>query len=85
MQQKLCSRCQFAVPASSKICPICGNKTFAEIEAVKVEAAPMTEEVSLDKVVNRVRCVMHDFADDVTLTAEKSARAWRQIQKLIRG
>lgn len=85
MQQKLCSRCQFAVPASSKICPICGNKQFAKIETVVVETAPMPDEISLDKIVDRVRCVMHDFADDVTLTAEKSARALRQIQKLIRG
>jgi hypothetical protein len=81
MQPKLCTRCQFMVQPKSKLCSICGNRKFAAIEMEQAVAAPIAENNPADPL----RTFMHDLADDVALTAEKSISAWRQIQKLIRG
>jgi hypothetical protein len=81
MQPKLCTRCQFVNEPKSKICRICGNRSFYNPEVATV-APPPADDVT---AVNRGRQLMHDLADDVTLTAEKSARAWQQIKRLITG
>jgi hypothetical protein len=80
MQPKLCTRCQFMVRPKSKLCAICGNREFAVVE---IEPAPSPD--LEPNASNAIRSVMHDFADDVALTAEKSVRAWHQIRKLISG
>jgi hypothetical protein len=82
---KLCIRCQFAVPAKSKLCPICGCREFEQLQPITAAATPDLENNSELKLSERIRSVLHDFADDVALTAEKSVSAWQQIQRLIRG
>jgi RNA polymerase subunit RPABC4/transcription elongation factor Spt4 len=82
MQPKFCARCQFVIPDKSKLCPICGSRKLALAQTAVIEQAAESES---SNIVDKVRSVMHDFADDVALTMEKSGRAWSKMKRLIRG
>lgn len=82
MRPKFCIRCRFSVPAKSKLCPICGSKQFAVAEAAVLERALDEQD---GNGANSVSGLIHEFAEEVSLTMMKSARAWHKMKRLIRG
>lgn len=82
MHSKICSRCQFQVPAKKRLCEACGCNQFTNIEHAVAQPIPQQMET---RIVDAARKFALDLADDIVLTAQKSARAYHQILRLIRG